>query len=70
MNKIVNGISVQCSPEEEAAILEEWKTNETRPPEPQKLTDGVLANLLVQKGLISRAEVDQALAQESAGLAT
>ena len=36
LNKIVNGVEVQCTAEEEAAIRAEWTANETKIKEPIK----------------------------------
>lgn len=34
MKKMVNGVEVDCSPQEEAAILAEWAANAALPPPP------------------------------------
>jgi hypothetical protein len=35
LNKIVNGVEIQCSAKEEAEILAEWEKNDALPKEPQ-----------------------------------
>lgn len=36
MMKIVNGVHVKCSPQEEAEILAEWEVNRNKPKEEVK----------------------------------
>lgn len=59
LTKMVNGLEVVMSDEEEAAIRAEWAANQAAPSAPAepKLTDGALADLLVAKGILSAADV-------------
>lgn len=47
LTKIVNGVPVVCSPEEEAALVAEWTANDpSKKPVPQKATaaDAILGD--------------------------
>lgn len=52
MHRIVNGVQVELSPEEEAALLAEWAANEAAPaPAPQRVSMRQARRALRQVGL-------------------
>lgn len=59
LTKVVNGVTVEMSAEEEAATWQEWaaKLPAMQPPEKKILTDGDLAALLIEKGILTSTEV-------------
>ena len=56
MNKIVNGEEVECSPEEEAAILAEWAAQANAVVVPQEVTMRQARLALLGAGLLATVE--------------
>lgn len=56
MNKIVNGEEVECSPEEEAAILAEWAAQASAVVVPQEVTMRQARLALLGAGLLATVE--------------
>lgn len=64
LTKMVNGVCVTCSPEEEQQILAEWAANSAKPtPAPSTTIDGLqkqivqLTSVLETKKLISSTDL-------------
>ena len=62
LTKIVNGIEVQLTAEEETAQLAEWAANDaaSKVTPPKKLTIDALADLLKAKLILTDADIDGA----------
>lgn len=57
LTKIVNGITIELTPDETAAIEAEWAANAAKPPKPPKsITRRQCALQLLSMGMISMAE--------------
>lgn len=70
--KCVNGVSVQCSPEEEAGLLAEWSANDPAklPPPQPTLSVADLANALKAKNVITEADLTAAVTVTTSATAT
>lgn len=62
LTKIVDGVEVVCSDDEEAAIKAEWETNEKRPQKKAASAEALLA-ALEKKGVLTKGDLEQGAAE-------